>query len=688
MSDLLFLEQTLHGYLDGHQLLASSNDLSPEELSLLLIMSDLSGPAFRTGYESYLTGYPLPGSPYYCVARTWFAPELPRPGCVWTQTLLIRAEDLARISNFDHLNDLYRRPVDFDDLSWYQERVVMDLEIGPSPRPVSENRAVLRGIYGTAKRVVIPSENALQYEPLALAIFEQQWPRLRRGFKFCTGALSLRDTEFDLSVSPPEVTHAVSDTGLVIPEKALLAPEREDDWLVIASTDLSQRQGKTEFREFLWRFGPDNADGRAAFRPLTEVFSVLVSEGDGFRGEKLLSATNYFYPTATSAARLKTELFGRAGKFVGRVGGEEDLLRLIVTHPNASALPESAMQLSARSAEFAATHPAPATDIAIMASELGGDNAERYLDGYFSRETWSDELLNEMPAVLLLRVVARHRDLVARTAIWAREDDISLATRFLPLMSADSSLLRESLHAMAGASAWDAVMFVLRQFGERAISEIFELIDSASEGVLAFPDALFAELAEHHEIWRALAEADRLGPRSLRALSSELDPRSWHVRRLGVDHWARLLSVSAKFENPIRQLRSWVFCLSLGLGSDTKSGSLLVRESFNAVYDAGLKDLLQGRLWQELEPNLTWYSPSWDKCARLVRSVAKAFHERPWSQQDFLATFSTSDLLEQALHEIDDMYRGYRYIRKLREEASNARLTVTADQRRALLPKS
>jgi hypothetical protein len=685
VSDLLFIEQTLHGYLDGHQLLASSTDLGAEEQSLLLIMSDLSGPAFRTGYETYLTGYSLPGSPYYCVARTWFAPELPRPGCVWTQSFLIRAEDLARISNFDHLNMLFRRPCDPVDFEGYEQQVVMDLTLAPVPRLATEGRAVLRGIYGSDKRVVIPSETSDNIESLILAIFEQQWPRLRRNFRFCTGALSLRDTEFDVSVSPPEVTHAVSDTGVVISEKALQTPEREDDWLEIASRDLVLRQGRSEFREFLWRFGPDNMDGRAAFRPLTEVFSVLSSEDDGFHGEKLLSAVNYFYPTPVQAVRLKGELFGKGGRFASRVGGEVDLLRLMVTHPNASSLPDTAMDLLARSADLAVDDPETATEIAIMASEMGGENADRFLEGYFSREGWPDDSLKAMPAILLFRLIGRHPELVERSAIWSRHDSVSLVTRLLPALSADAKAVRRALSAMAEACAWEAVLFVLRNLGERGATDLFAFIDGSPDGPIALPDPLIAELAERQDTWSALAARDVLGPRSLRLLSSELDPRSYHVRRLGIEYWGELLKAPATFENTTRQLRSWVFCLALGLSSDSKNASPLVRESFKFVYDAGLTDTLQGRLWQELEPHLAWYSPSWDKCARLVRSVAKAYYDRSWSMQDMLETFSTAILLSQALQEIDAFYRGYRYIGKLREDVASGHLTVAAEQRRVFI---
>ena len=45
------------------------------------------------GFESYLTAYPLPRSSLVAFARTWTAPEMPRPGCVWTHTLLIEQKE-------------------------------------------------------------------------------------------------------------------------------------------------------------------------------------------------------------------------------------------------------------------------------------------------------------------------------------------------------------------------------------------------------------------------------------------------------------------------------------------------------------------------------------------------------------------------------------------------------------------
>jgi len=125
MSQGIALHQALHGYADGHQLLASSARLSREQEAQLLVMSDLSGPSFRAGFESYLTGYPLSGGGYYCFARTWYATELRRPGCVWTHTILVAESDIPQIADFRSLLPVMRRPASAVDLEAYVEPLPM-----------------------------------------------------------------------------------------------------------------------------------------------------------------------------------------------------------------------------------------------------------------------------------------------------------------------------------------------------------------------------------------------------------------------------------------------------------------------------------------------------------------------------------------------------------------------------------
>src|SRR6266446_4309451 len=104
------IHQCVFGYNDGHRLLAASSHLLPDTLSLLLLLSDLAPGVFFGSAEGYWTGVPLPSVKAYMLARTWPAPELPRPGCVWTHSLLIGFTELAALEDVSGLNSLFQRP--------------------------------------------------------------------------------------------------------------------------------------------------------------------------------------------------------------------------------------------------------------------------------------------------------------------------------------------------------------------------------------------------------------------------------------------------------------------------------------------------------------------------------------------------------------------------------------------------
>lgn len=107
----MIIHQALHGYNQGHTLLASSLTLPSIDDDLLKVMSDwteYSGDA--NGDSSYIMGYPLPDGKYYAIAKSWYANEMPRPGCVWTHTFLVDLENLETNFDFRQLLPLFQRP--------------------------------------------------------------------------------------------------------------------------------------------------------------------------------------------------------------------------------------------------------------------------------------------------------------------------------------------------------------------------------------------------------------------------------------------------------------------------------------------------------------------------------------------------------------------------------------------------
>ncbi len=105
------IQQTLHGYSEGHLLLASSiSGLTQRDRKKMAVLSDWNEYARNGDDNSYITAYPLPDSSYYVVAKTWYADEMERPGCVWTHSLLIDMAEMKDFFDFRALFFAFTRP--------------------------------------------------------------------------------------------------------------------------------------------------------------------------------------------------------------------------------------------------------------------------------------------------------------------------------------------------------------------------------------------------------------------------------------------------------------------------------------------------------------------------------------------------------------------------------------------------
>ncbi len=194
------IEQTIHGYSDGHHLLATSRELPINAKYAMLALSDMSGRSMVPGFEEYLTGYPVPETSLYAIAKTWYAPEMERPGCVWTHTLLIENRNLGEVPDLACFRLLFRRPVrQSTGHSWDGYHLALEVPdsqqglCNPSSTPAPVVRSLLMALYGTPDRpVVLPAMDSNRFEELVLAFWSQQWPSLRASFRFCSGAIANR----------------------------------------------------------------------------------------------------------------------------------------------------------------------------------------------------------------------------------------------------------------------------------------------------------------------------------------------------------------------------------------------------------------------------------------------------------------------------------------------------------------
>jgi len=396
----LVLEQTLHGYQDGHSLVYSSFKLSPSSRRTMLVLSDMSGPSMTKGFDSYLTCYPLEAEGYYVFARTWNAPEMERPGCVWTHSLLVRFADISKITNPRVLELLFVRPQTrqiSNSKHDFLKPIDFAFQVG-NFEPIHqhhESMQILDGLYGGRDLpVVFPISTASQMDSLALDIWAQQWPRLRRSFKFCTGAISFRQLDgvpFDLQFVPQKrYSKIVREFGV---ERRVEWDEpiygEDIKWLRVAVADLYSPSGG-RLRDFFREFAIDTKLTRGAFRPLVEVFVELQEETPSI--SKIRKKFLRCFPGENEGLRLKNALHGttfdESGSWFFRQIPEAEKLKLLLASPAPLAESVSAEHVYQRACSLWHSDPLGAEAVLedLLSTETN-DYGKPFLSG----------LLNSMP---------------------------------------------------------------------------------------------------------------------------------------------------------------------------------------------------------------------------------------------------------------------------------------------------
>ncbi|WP_174868524.1 hypothetical protein [Pectobacterium polaris] len=294
-------DQCLFGYDDGHRLLASSIPLG-DELSVLTELSDLAPGTLFGESGGYWTGLPVASLGRYVLMRTWPAPEMSRPGCVWTHALLIEPSLLEEIDDLSVLQSIVIRPEKLADRGKYRTKIETSLSDTASAtatelqdvRMVSTLLSALYGSLTTSIDIQRPGE----LDAPLFAVWSQQWPRLRRNFRFQTAASramktggSVRFDAFALLVSS-ETYHARPDTYY---------PE----WLSVAVKD-AQLNSVGTLRTFLWHYGQDVRKQRGSFRPLAEIHLLDNEPQDA--AERVQSLISRNFPDEHDALCLKQDL--------------------------------------------------------------------------------------------------------------------------------------------------------------------------------------------------------------------------------------------------------------------------------------------------------------------------------------------------------------------------------------------
>jgi hypothetical protein len=637
MTDPIRVQQALFGYREGHNLLAGSISLAPRVRHFLATITDSSGTESPERFDCAYTGVPVPETDYYALFRTWLAPEMPRPGCVWSHVLLIELTDLARIPNLSVLRKLCRRPTMPLQLGFSDYLQVLTLE--PSLETImssvsmDEHRAsvVLKALYEQPESsVVILDDSCLPWEEIVFRIWSQQWPRLRRNFAFSTSSLGdrrLAGINFDLQIAPAKsqrLWHRPGPLTLVLDmptENTEKTPV--PSWMDIALADL-EGYAKTELREFFFAYGSDIEKPRQAFLQLVKARTILSATSDWT--DRLRSIGSIF-PNETEALRLKETLVtpNDPTDVKSKLDREWSTAAFLLGAPEASAY----AKVSFDHVGLAPLLWGQKRDdvLALIARLVRRDESPSAMA--FANAIGKCIVPNDLRNIaskhpeLISIFVSQRTELAHEVGTWELPGYIqSQIFEVLENLSLSHEEWGEIMGAMFSAATYVSVRDAVRNAGPYAMRGAFQWL-SHEISTRMLPSSGWRE-ALLEPTAHLLASPRPLLPAELAFCSWIVPPEV--VRRLLSSSRTDVLELAnhplEDLPKPLRNHTAFVL-VTIGLRSKTLEGVKLIKRGYFKVYGTLANIQATSEEWALLSPELPrigmW--SEWDRCEKLRRAV-------------------------------------------------------------------
>ncbi|WLO87364.1 hypothetical protein IFU33_22900 (plasmid) [Pantoea agglomerans] len=647
----MIVDQCLFGYEDGHRLLASSLPLV-EALSLLTELSDLAPNTIFGESEGYWTGLPVASLGRYVLMRTWPAPEMPRPGCVWTHALLIEPIHLEFLGDLSVLQSAVRRPKNPIDRTKYQKRLKIDLPAIHGADEIEGGHVVetlLSALYSSLTSTIEIHEPGELDSPL-FAVWSQQWPRLRRNFRFQTAASRIEKTvgaaRFDalaLLVSADRYPVRMKNDG----------PE----WLAVAAEDARGESG-AGLRDFLWNYGRDVRRQRGSFRPLTEVFLLNVHHAVDAAAQ-VFRIISQAFPEPIDALYLKQDLMDGLVVPGAQVGlmeimlnddGREQLLPL----PTKKGMERLGSLWPAQPGEIIAL-----LDMTLAREVAGGKLAsllqsallnlvksEKFWRVSEDRHALQEMIVRDDPAFLIASESLVGNERLAALLGFIPASIPELGKFINALLCRNSNKLTDAVYDCFSVMAASAVI-------ARMSDRKWDLPQLWSQGLLTRPGLLFRD--------------DVLGNVSHTHLLLELAEQSgWlspEVFKAGITPWFKgLMHAKNDIEGEDMETLG-CFLLLLACHSGGEEGLHCVELFFNVIHMQLINSSLSERASKLLNPYLPdigWFR-NWDQALRLRFIVAEAFLKHSWEPGRYLTLARSKKVRMLLARTIEELPGGRAY---------------------------
>lgn len=650
------IEQMLHGYDNGHRLLAGSVLLKNKaDMDTMAMLSDWSEYVTADGGDSsYVTAYPLRENGYYVIAKTWYADEMERPGCVWTHSLLIPLEELNSIDNFSRIKDLFERPDEDRGLDTYSRTLQYETkDISPDSY---KSLVADRGLVAHVMQASLTCQATVYFaagietrhmDDVMLAAMNMLPQGLLENLSWCTGTSYLR------KLNGHPMTVQVISRGAEVKEPHFNV--REEPWMSYV-VDAIMR-GDVNQGQLLRMFAGDIGDSSEYYAAIVKVLCTLedyLKRGNSLQ-ERYIEALSIVCKTfpVTASGRIIKKLLVNKG-FSSRYFQEDDFFLLFST------------------LDINGVFDTKETGVDEWWTDFSGRARQNYLlllrkiycSGNLNE--WGQQVLKESGNVLsseelteivkqdshLFNALALLNPLVLDKLLWTELTD-SEVEALLPMLL-DS-------RTQSGFTQWENLFVVLLGKGldinnqlakvifvknRRATHNLLDYLNGDERRYATY--ALTQELKRHEsEILTWLSDTNAIKANVAYLISCTVDEHSCEVTTRGTKLWRAFLGL--QFQNLNSEIYAFLFALSFNWPND-RDAIQLMRIAFYPLHVLQASSKLGYGNWLRISPYMEsliiW--DEWDKCKKMRKTVVKRLQLAGMSE-DALDSFTPDSELNEKL---------------------------------------
>jgi hypothetical protein len=495
----------------------------------------------------------------------------------------------------------------------------------------------------------------------------------------------------------------------IVPQKNLSTIERKAKNIFISHHSSEQvddlikilnKFSKNDRRKFLWTYGADIEGERKNYVPLLKVFETINKSNADL--QEIAERIEEFFPDKTQARLLKNKLFGKESILL-QTFSEFQLMQFLL-HDNLAFIDPLELHLEERLLKMLNSREISInTFLDVWENAIEDRISLQFIENF---EIDRDELLYSISKNPELVDLFLHKIDLVSDAPETWKLNINAQRKILNYLLHSSDTTRSKYVNAILISKSEIVLDLYSELGNEVIVDSLDWLNESNDRALNYEWS--KEIADTENVLkRWIGNHEKLSISIYNLIFNYFN--FGQIRKLNFSA-NDLLDIYSKLNvTKQNQVFSTIVIFSLGLDEKLHNGQIVIKETFQAIYDLASASKIDAKYWaiipkeefydtdndnDEYDPFFTFFFfktqkkkkgvPAWDHCELLVRTVTNRCISQSWDKRLFFKTFASSQSFMKSINYCLTFKSGMIFLSQL-IEAVGVRRDIATDQQKKML---